>query len=435
MTVRIARIDGPPGFFREGDEIVSIGSHPVEDQLDVLFRTTGEGGARFTIRRGTRTLARFLSFGSFARARLVFDPMRFLRCRSSCVFCFMDQMPEGLRGSLYEKDDDYRISFLFGNFVTLNDVSDRDIARIIELGLSPLYISVQAASRNVRERLFARPMHRDLMRDLARLGRGGITMHAQIVLVPGINDGPVLRDTVRKLFALYPACRSVAIVPVGLTRHRGGLPRLRGVTVPQSRVLIDWAERERERCSRKTGGDPFLHLADELYLATNRRLPPAKTYGDFPQLANGVGMCRHFLERLEKDITRLKRRRPRRTSMTVVTGTLGARFIRRYVLPLLRERVPSLSVCLLVVRNGLFGPTVGVSGLLSGRDILRSAKRSRRRTGCLVIPPNAVNHERLFLDDVRPADIERELGVPVVVARTTFLEKRVMTRCDARCAR
>ena len=432
MTVRIARIDGAPGFFKAGDDIVSIGSRPVEDQLDVLFRTAGEGGARFTLRRGTRTHTRFLSFGAFARARLVFEPMRFIRCRSSCIFCFMDQMPEGLRRSLYEKDDDYRLSFLFGNFITLNDASDRDIKRIIELTLSPLYVSVHAASRSTRERLFGRPMRRDIMKDLARLARGGITMHAQIVLVPGVNDGAVLRETVRKLFSLYPACRSVAIVPVGLTRHRERLPRLRGVTVRESRALIDWAERERERYSRKTGGDPFLHLADEFYLATNRALPSAETYADFPQLANGVGMCRHFLEKIEEDIGRLKRRPPGKTSMTVVTGTLGAMFLRRYVAPTFRERVPSVSLRILAVRNRLLGPCVGVSGLLSGRDILRSAKRSRTRASCLVIPANALNHNRLFLDDVRPADIERELGVPVVVARTTFLENRVMRRCHAR---
>ncbi|MGD1047289.1 MAG: DUF512 domain-containing protein [Candidatus Krumholzibacteriaceae bacterium] len=435
MTVRIARIDGSPGFFREGDEIVSIGSRPVEDQLDVLFRTAGEGGARFTVRRGTRTHARFVTFGAFARARLVFDPMRFIPCGSSCVFCFMDQMPGGLRRSLYEKDDDYRLSFLYGNFVTLNDASNRDIRRIIDLALSPLYVSVHAASRRIRERLFARPMRRDVMKDLARLARGGITIHAQIVLVPGVNDGAVLRDTVRKLFALYPACRSVAIVPVGLTKHREGLPRLRGVTTRQSRALIDWAARERERYCRKTGGDAFLHLADEFYLAANRTLPPAEAYGDYPQLANGVGMCRHFLEQLEEDIGRLKRRSPGKTSMTVVTGTLGARFFRRYVAPLLREQVPFVSLHILVVRNGLFGPSVGVSGLLAGRDILRSARRGRTRAECLVIPPNALNYERLFLDDVRPADIERELGVPVVVARATFLEPRVIRRCRARCAR
>jgi NifB/MoaA-like Fe-S oxidoreductase len=202
MTVRIARIDGRSGFFRAGDEILSLGSRPVEDQLDLLFRTAGEGSARFTIRRGTKTYTRRLTFDQFARACLVFEPLRFIRCGSNCTFCFMDQMPPGMRPSLYEKDDDYRLSFLFGNFITLNDVRDRDIERIIELHLSPIYVSVHAASRQVRERLFGRPMRRDVMKDLSRLARAGITMHAQIVLVPGINDGSVLHETVRRLFTL-----------------------------------------------------------------------------------------------------------------------------------------------------------------------------------------------------------------------------------------
>jgi NifB/MoaA-like Fe-S oxidoreductase len=222
---------------------------------------------------------------------------------------------------------------------------------------------------------------------------------------------------------------------VGLTKHRDGLARLRRVTVHESRMVMAWADREREREARRTGAEAFLHLADEFYLATNRKLPPSEAYGDFPQLSNGVGMCRRFLDRLEQDIERVRRRSPVRGDMTIVTGTLGAKFFRRYVVPLLRERLPSITLRVLIVRNELFGRSVGVSGLLSGRDILRSARRSRARPGCLVIPANAVNQNGLFLDNVRPADIERELDVPVVVARSTFLEDRVMRRCHARWRR
>lgn len=432
MSVRIERIDGRTGFFKPGDEVVRIGSRSVEDQLALFFRTAGDGTARFTIRRKGRLLSRVIAFRELDRAHLVFEGMRFIRCKSRCIFCFMDQMPKGLRSSLYEKDDDYRLSFLFGNFITLADVGERDIARIIELGLSPLYISVHAVTKPIRERIFARPMKRDILRDLSRLARAGITLHAQIVLVPGLNDGPVMRNTVRRLFELYPGCRSVAIVPVGLTKHRSELSPLRRITVAEERALIEWAGSERARFAHLTGGEPFVHLADEFYLAANRALPAASTYGDFPQLSNGVGMCRHFLELLEADIERLARRRPRKVQMTIVTGTLGARFIRRYVAPVLAQRLPSVSPSVLVVRNRLFGPGVNVSGLLSGRDILSRLKTSRERTGCIVIPANALNHDGLFLDDLRPADIERELGTPVVVARSTFLESRVMRRCAAR---
>ncbi|MCX5752671.1 MAG: DUF512 domain-containing protein, partial [Candidatus Krumholzibacteria bacterium] len=396
--------------------------------LDALFLTAGEGRARFTVLRGGRRRARTLTFAAFARERIVFDAMRFVPCRSKCIFCFMDQMPPGMRPSLYEKDDDFRLSFLFGNFITLNDVRERDLARIIALRLSPLYVSVHAVRKSVRERLFGRPMRRNVMEDLQRLARAGIVMHAQIVLVPGVNDGASLRETVRELAALHPACRSVAIVPVGVTKHRAGLPRLRRVTVAESRTLIDWAGRERSRLKERTGGEGFLHLADEFYLATNRVLPPADAYGDFPQLSNGVGACRSFLTRLERDIESAKRRGNVPRCVTVATGVLGARFLRRYAAPLIAERLPSLSFRVIVVRNRLFGPAVTVSGLLSGRDITRAARRSRV-TGFLVIPPNAINHEGRFIDDMTARDIGRELGVPVVVARSTFLENHVEKAC------
>jgi len=428
MTVRINRIDGKPGFFRPGDEILTIGSRPIEDQFDALFFTAGEGKARFTVRRDGRLRSRMLTFAAFARERIVFDAMRFIPCRSKCIFCFMDQMPAGMRPSLYEKDDDYRLSFLFGNFITLNDVREKDLARIIELRLSPLYVSVHAVRKSVRERLFGRPMRRNILEDLRRLARAGIVMHAQIVLVPGVNDGAALRETVRELAALYPACRSVAIVPVGVTKHRAGLPRLRRVTVDESRALLDWAERERDRLKKRTGGNCVLHLADEFYLATNRTLPPTDEYGDFPQLSNGVGACRSFLIQLERDIERAKRRAKNPRCVTVATGVLGARFLRRYAAPLIAERMPSLSLRIIVVRNRLFGPAVTVSGLLSGRDIMRAARRGRA-AGCLVIPPNAVNHEGRFIDDMKVRDIERELGISVIVACSTFLENRVAKDC------
>ena len=434
MTVCITRVLGPSSFFKPGDEIVSIGSNRVADQLDVLFRTEGTGTVRVTTRRGKRTRSRVFSLRSFQRARLVYEEMKFTRCRSKCIFCFMDQMPPGLRESLYEKDDDYRLSFLFGNFVTLNDVSDSDIRRIIELRLSPVYISVHAIEARARNRVFGRPMRRDIMKDMERLARAGITMHAQIVLVPGVNDGAMLRETVRGLFGLHPACRSVAVVPVGLTKHRRGLPLISGVSQADSRTLIAWAEHERDRLEAQTGGDRFLHLADEFYLSTNRKLPAAEAYDGFPQLANGVGMCRSFIMLLEKDIARLKNRAAGNASMTIATGELGARFFRRFVIPPLDEHLPSLALRMLVVRNRLFGRTVTVSGLLSGADILNAARRERI-SGCLVIPGNAVNHDGYFLDGLRPADLSRDLDTPVLVARSTFLERRIMKRCREEAAR
>lgn len=429
MGVRIERLLGPSGALRAGDEIAAIDGRPAADQLDVIFAAAGGRPARFTLRRGGRTLSRTISGAAFERARPVFEPMRFIRCRSRCVFCFMDQMPRGMRPALYEKDDDYRLSFLFGNFITLNDVTDRDLARIARLRLSPLYLSVHATDGRTRERIFGRPLRRSVLDDMRYLAARGVVMHAQVVLVPGINDGAVLRRTLDDLFALYPACRSVAIVPVGLTAHRRGLAPLRPVDARTARAVVALGERLRTRFARRTGGERFLHLADELYLAAGRALPPAGTYDGYPQLANGVGMCRLFLEDLAADARRLRGTVPRRARIAIATGRLGARFLRRYALPLLERELPGFSPAILPVENRLLGRRVTVSGLLSGADVLAAARRARLRAGCLVLPPNAVNHEGRMLDDARPADLARSLGIPVRVARGTFLDRRIVRAC------
>ncbi len=434
MAVRIEEVRGKSTDFRPGDEIVSIDGEPVEDQLDVLFRAAREGSALFGVRRRGTTRTKRVSAGRFDRARLVFEPMRFARCKSRCMFCFMDQMPSGMRPSLYEKDDDYRLSFLFGNYVTLTNATEHEMRRIIDLGLSPVYISVHAVRADVREQIFGRPVRRDVLRDMKRLARHGITMHSQVVVVPGVNDGGILEETVERLFELYPACRSVALVPVGLTKHRKGLPVIRGVSAAEARTIIRWAEGERRAFFEKTKGEHFLHLADEFYLLARRSFPPEEGYDDFPQLANGVGMCRLFLRNLRRDAARLGAAGLADARLTIVTGKLGARFMRSEVLPLMREEAPRLKLDLLVVPNRLFGPRVGVSGLLSGEDIIRSARERGRPRACLVLPPNALNHEGVLLDCLRPADLERALRVPVVVPRSTFLERRVLRRCREVCA-
>jgi putative radical SAM enzyme (TIGR03279 family) len=430
MPVRVQRVGGKQTGFRRGDEIIAIDGTPVADQLDVIFLTArGQPRARFTVRRGGVIFTRTITARGFDGARLEFEPMRFIRCRSKCIFCFMDQMPRGMRSSLYEKDDDYRLSFLFGNYVTLGDLTEREMRRIIDLGLSPLYISVHAIDKRVRARVFGRPLRRSIEHDMERLARHGIIMHAQIVVVPGVNDGRVLNDTVERLFRLYPECRSVALVPVGLTKHRKGLPRIRSVSRDEARAIIDWASGKRRTFLGRSGGRHFVHLSDEFYLLARRALPPMDAYDDFPQLANGVGMCRLFLDRLARDAARLASGPTQRARLAIITGALGARFMRRYVLPYVAEHLPSVRIDLIAVVNRLFGRVVGVSGLLAGADIQCAVQAHRPVRGCLVIPPNALNHDGLFLDDMTAGELGKALGIPVVVPDVTFLEPAVLKRC------
>ncbi len=430
MSVRIKAAAGDSPFFRAGDVIVSIDETPVEDQLDVVFLTDGEESRRFTVRRaGGELVSRILSRGSFKRAKLVLEEMEFERCRSRCIFCFVDQMPGGLRSSLYEKDDDYRLSFLFGNYVTLNDIGRRDIERILALHLSPLYISVHAIDRRIRERLFGRRLRRDIRKTIDTLARGGVTIHAQVVLIPGVNDGTVLDETIEELFAFFPAVRSVAVVPVGLTDHRAGLPAIESATERCARGLIHWAEERGESFVYETGGERFVYLSDEWYLLARRVLPAYEAYGGFWQTANGVGTCRRFIEAVKRHAEKLRSRAVPPFNMTIVTGALGGRFMRRYVVPLLASRLPACHLRLLVVRNRLFGHRVGVSGLLAGRDIIGTFRRRGKAASCLVLPPNAVNHDGLLIDNLSPDDIGRELGVPVLVPEDTFLEDRIVRAC------
>lgn len=434
MPVRIVEIEGGSGFLEAGDLIMEIDGSPVRDQLDFFYMTADEDSVRLCVEKADGTVdERDIDPSELEKAGPVLEGMRFMQCRSRCPFCFVDQMPPGLRESLYEKDDDYRLSFLYGNYVTLNDIEEEELERIIEMNLSPLYVSVHATDEDARRGLFGRPMKRDIMETLGRLAEGGIRLHAQIVLVPGLNDGQVLENTVRDLFSLYPGCRTVAVVPVGLTAHRDGLATLERVGPEQAGSLLELGGRLAREFEEITGGERFLYMADEIYLLAEMEPPPAEEYGEMEQLSNGVGMSRLFIDGVLGKARRLAGSGECPTGrITVATGVLGGRLIERHVLPALDDILPGLDVDLLVVENRLFGSPVTVSGLLSGGDILRAARsREGRISGCLVMPGNSVNHEGLMIDGTRPEDISAELGVKVVVSEEDFLEDRILEECGA----
>jgi len=339
-------------------------------------------------------------------------------------------MPPGMRESLYFKDDDYRLSFLFGNYLTLNDISQAQINRIIEFNLSPLFVSVHATDKKVRTKIFGRPMKNEIMSVLARLADGGISIHAQIVVIPGMNDGPVMARTIRDLFKLYPACATLAVVPVGLTGHRDGLTKLRKITAAEAREMIDMAADMNDRFRNKTIDQDFVFMSDEFYLLADRAFPEAEKYGGFEQLSNGVGMSRLFIDGIRERIDHLKKRKIAPSGlMTLVTGRLGSRLMRRYVLPMVNRALPSLSIKLVTVDNSTFGRSVSVSGLLSGVDIIAAVKRAGGPMGVLVLPPNTVNHDGRLIDDIRPSSLRKELGTKVLVPTEDFLENRILRAC------
>jgi len=346
-----------------------------------------------------------------------FDGIR--RCGNRCCFCFVDQMPEGLRPSLYVKDDDYRYSFLYGNFITLTNIRPKDLERIINLRLSPLYISVHTTNPELRRQMMGSNRQNQAFHALKELAAANIELHTQVVLCPGLNDGEKLTSTVHDLAALGEAVKSIAVVPVGLTRHRGGLAHLTAydgqgaaAVVRQVRALQD--QFLAERATR------LVFAADEFYLLSGQSIPSWEEYEDFPQLENGIGMTRRFVDRFQdaQDSSKTALAEP----LTVVTGVLAAPLIEG-LLDQARITLPGLQVSLKVLENHLFGSSVTVAGLLSGGDLLRLKGLVE---GKLLIPENMLNAEHdLFLDDLTPREVARKLKVVlevVPVEGSYFLE-------------
>ncbi len=433
MPLTIKEIDGRNDYFSEGDAIISIGGIEVDDQLDVFYLTAGEGSAEFVVRKKDgATSSRKLRLSDFSDYGISYEEMSFINCRSKCIFCFVEQTPSGLRPPLYQKDDDYRLSFLFGNYVTLNDVTKDEIRKIIEYNLSPLYVSVHATEMKIREKIFGRPLKNDIIDILGALSSSEIAIHCQAVLVPGVNDGKVLERTVDDLIRLYPGCRSLALVPVGLTSHRRALPKLKGYTKKSALELLRFSEKLKKKYPDITESDPFIFPSDEFYLMAGEEIPDESEYGSFEQLSNGVGMSRLFIEDVKDAARSLRETGVTGVSMTVVTGVLGKTLIDRYLCDILSEELPEHEIRFVTAKNRLFGSMVTVSGLLCGRDIIESVTLSGISGGPVILPPNCINHEGLLLDDLSIEDMKAELGTEVLVAEETFLDDTVIQRCKVR---
>jgi len=438
-ALRIAAVVDPVARttgLRPGDAILRVNGEDVHDALDFRFHASGDritlevapaaGGGRRRVR-----------MTGDACGQLSFAPLKTRRCRNRCLFCFVDQLPRGLRRTLYVKDEDVRFSFLFGNYVTLSSVTEEELQRVRRMRMSPLYVSVHATDPAVRNTLLGRRGSRDILETLERLAGWGITVHAQVVLCPGINDGKVLDRTLRDLVLLRPALASVAVVPVGLTRHRraNGLAPLRGVSRRDAARLIRQADALKGQRAFAHPG-PFLMLADEIYRKAGVGFPPLEEYGDLPQLENGVGMIARFL-----DQCRERSRQPRRGVTGhrvpgpgwVATGELAA----PHVVPYLRdvERRTGARLRAVVVKNRFLGRQVNVTGLLTGRDLIGQLREQGVRRGMLFIPDVMLDHQNgRFLDDISPEELGRALGMPVwsFPAEPEGFERVLLHRCRIR---
>ena len=340
---------------------------------------------------------------------LTFAPPEPKRCGNNCIFCFVHQLPKGLRKPLYVKDEDYRLSFLQGTYVTLSNLKPTELRRIIKQRLSPLYISVHAVDPAVREKLLGRTNIPPILEQLQELAKARIELHTQVVLCPGVNDGAILEQTITELANLYPAVRSLAVVPVGLTEHRQRLPELTAVDTAYAATFLDnWLPRMRSLNKRL--GDAFLQLADEFFLKANHPFPALKEYGDLPQWENGVGMVAWFLKDAAAVVKRAKPLPP--LTATVVTGQSSTGFVSSFLADLNEKTGCSLTAT--AIPNQLFGTSVTVTGLVSGRDII--SELQGKQLGQMVLIPEVMlkEGEGCFLDNLTPADLSSELGVAVI---------------------
>lgn len=334
------------------------------------------------------------------------DPPTIRRCANRCEFCFIEGLPKGLRKPLYIRDDDYRLSFAYGNFATLSNLKDRDFERILEYRLSPLYVSVHATPWEARKVLLNNPRVPDIVAQLRRLTEGGIQFHGQMVIVPGLNDGDVLEASLRDLWSFGDACISVALVPVGLTQFSHlytGKSMDRAKALELLEISERWARRAREE-----RGTSWVYGSDELYLLAGRELPPVEYYGDLSQIENGVGSVSALRDRVRTGAPSLPWLGKIRVG--VVTGTSMAPMMPE-LLELLGDRT-GVEFVLMPIENTMFGPTTTTAGLLVGADIER-ALIDRRDLDAALIPAETINDSGVFLDDVRFDELRGKFAFPV----------------------
>ena len=396
-----------------GDKLVAVDGVQVKDIIELSFYTSDyEVELELENAQGQRRQVHIDKYPDedlgleFEAA--VFDKVS--TCYNNCIFCFVDQMIPGMRKGLYVRDDDYRLSFLYGNFITLTNLKEEDFQRIIQTHMTPLYVSVHATDPKVRCEMMHNRFAGELMDKLERLFAAGIEVHTQIVCCPGYNDGEILAKSFHDLYARHPHVLTMAVVPVGITKHREGLHPLRTFTKEEAAALIDQVTPWQRQCREETG-KTFIYLGDEFYLLAGRDVPAAEWYDGFPQLENGIGLTRSFVDEWQATLPSLSSYQA--ASPAVIPVGESAFTVLQQLLDALNKQF-NTAHSFVPVPNQFFGGKVNVTGLLTASDILRTCKESGKR---LILPAVVLNNDKLFLDDTALEQFRKEYPGKVDIAK------------------
>ncbi len=394
-----------------GDILLSINAHKLRDVLDFFFYSADDE-LSLKVKRAENIFTVQIPGTNRKKLGIEFKPVKVMTCKNNCIFCFVKQLPKGLRKTLYVKDEDYRLSFLYGNYITLSNLSREDKKRIVEQRLSPLYISVHSTNRTLRNKLLGNAKGPDILKELKFLTDNKVRFNAQVVLCPGYNDGKELQQTISNLYRFHPYVLSIAVVPVGLTIYRKNT--VRSVEKADAESAIRIIESFQKRFIKKHG-NPIVYGADELYLKAELPLPPLKAYGELHQIENGVGMVPLFMSQAKK-IKSLKMSSGKMRALTF-TGLSFYPFLIKFIERLSDKETPAVD--LVPVENKFFGSPITVAGLLTGRDVIKTVLDRTEGHETILVPDVVLNEEDRFLDDISLSDVGDALGIRAMKIAST----------------
>ncbi len=399
---------------KRGDYLIRINGKDINDVLDYRYYIT-EPRVKLLLHRGPELINVAIKKPRYDDIGLIFDTFLMdekRSCKNKCIFCFIDQLPKGMRKPLYFKDDDSRLSFLMGNYITLTNMDEHDISRIIEMKMSPINISVHTTNPDLRCKMLNNRFAGSCLDTMKRFAEAGIEMHCQIVLCRGVNDGAELMRSLRDLSELFPAVNSVSVVPAGLTKYRENLYPLSPFTPEECKNVIAQVEGFAEECKRKFGKRIFF-CADEMYIKSRSKFPRAEYYEGYSQIENGVGMVRSFIDEFTSALHDLNDLDPHRVrSCSIATG-VAAYGIISLMIEELKERCYNFGCEVYEIKNNFFGENITVAGLITGRDLYEQL-RGKKLGKVLFLPSVMLRHDKdRFLDDMTPFELENKLGVRI----------------------